>query len=46
MASLSVTFENQQAIVKFTLIDKADGTTKLSPTALNINYSLGKMTKQ
>ena len=43
MASLSVTFENQQAIVKFTLIDKADGTTKLSPTALNINYGLGSV---
>ena len=41
MASSSVTFENQQAIVKFTLIDKADGTTKLSPTALTINYGLG-----
>ncbi len=31
-----VTFENQQAIVKFTL--KADGTTLLSPTALTIEY--------
>lgn len=31
-------FENQQAIVKFTLKDKADGTTKLNPTALTINY--------
>jgi len=29
-------FVNQQAIVKFTLTDKADGTTKLSPTALTI----------
>ena len=29
---------NQQAIVKFTLKDKADGTTLLSPTALTINY--------
>lgn len=37
----SASFENQQAIVKFTLIDKADGTTKLSPTALTINYGLG-----
>ena len=37
----SAEFENQQAIVKFTLIDKADGTTKLSPTALTINYGLG-----
>ena len=34
----SVTFENQQAIVKFTLKDKADGTTLLSPTALTITY--------
>lgn len=33
-----VTFENQQAIVKFTLRDKADGTTLLSPTALTIEY--------
>lgn len=33
-----VTFENQQAIVKFTLKDKADGTTLLSPTALTIQY--------
>lgn len=33
-----VTFENQQAIVKFTLLDKADGTTLLSPTALTIEY--------
>ena len=33
-----VTFENQQAIVKFTLLDKADGTTLLSPTALTIQY--------
>jgi len=30
-------FENQQAIVKFTLIDKADGTTPLSATKLVIN---------
>ena len=34
-----VTFENQQAIVKFTLKDKADGTTLLNPTALTIEYS-------
>ena len=36
----SATFENQQAIVKFTLKDKADGDGKtlLSPTALTINY--------
>ena len=33
-----VTFENQQAIVKFTLRDKADGTTLLSPTTLTIQY--------
>lgn len=33
-----VTFENQQAIVKFTLLDKADGTTLLSPTTLTIQY--------
>lgn len=33
-----VTFENQQAIVKFTLLDKADGTTLLSPTTLTIEY--------
>ena len=33
-----VTFENQQAIVKFTLLDKADGTTLLSPTAITIQY--------
>ena len=31
-----VTFVNQQAIVKFTLKDKADGTTLLNPTALTI----------
>jgi len=37
----SASFENQQAIVKFTLIDKVDGTTKLSPTALTINYGSG-----
>lgn len=33
-----VTFENQQAIVKFTLQDKANGTTLLSPTTLTIEY--------
>ena len=33
-----VTFVNQQAIVKFTLKDKADGTTLLNPTALTIEY--------
>ena len=33
-----VTFVNQQAIVKFTLLDKADGTTLLSPTDLTIRY--------
>ena len=42
-ASSSVTFENQQAIVKFTLTDKADGTTKLSPTALTVDYGLGSI---
>ena len=30
-------FENKQAIVRFTLIDQADGTTLLKPTALTIN---------
>jgi hypothetical protein len=29
---------NQQAIVKFTLKDKADGTTLLNPTALTIQF--------
>ena len=33
----TTTFENQQAIVKFTLIDKADGTTSLSASQLVIN---------
>jgi hypothetical protein len=37
-AASSVTFDSQQAIVKFTLKDKADGTTLLNPTALTINY--------
>ena len=34
----SASFQNQQAIVKFTLKDKANGTTLLSPTALSITY--------
>lgn len=34
----TVEFENQQAIVKFTLIDKTDGSTMLSPTALTVQY--------
>ena len=34
----SATFVNQQAIVRFTLLDKADGTTLLNPTALTIEY--------
>ena len=33
----SANFENQQAIVKFTLLDKVDGTTKLTPTTLTMN---------
>lgn len=33
----NVTFVNQQAIVKFTLVDKANTSTMLSPTALTIN---------
>lgn len=33
----SANFENQQAIVKFTLLDKADGTTMLNPTTLTVN---------
>lgn len=33
----TTSFENQQAIVKFTLIDKADGTTPLSATELVVN---------
>lgn len=32
----NVIFQNQQAIIKFTLLDKADGTTKLSPSALTV----------
>jgi len=30
-------FQHQQAVVKFTLVDKANTSTKLSPTALTIN---------
>ena len=37
-ATSDAKFYNQQAIVKFTLKDKADGTTLLSPTALAITY--------
>ena len=33
----TTTFENQQAIVKFTLIDKADGSTPLNATQLTVN---------
>lgn len=33
----SANFENQQAIVKFTLKDKADDTTLLTPTTLTVN---------
>ncbi len=33
----TTTFQNQQAIVKFTLIDKADGTTSLDATELIVN---------
>ena len=33
----TTTFENQQAIVKFTLIDKADGTTPLNATQLTVS---------
>ena len=33
----SAHFENQQAIVKFTLLDKVDGTTLLTPTTLTVN---------
>ncbi len=33
----SANFVNQQAIVKFTLLDKADGTTLLTPTTLTVN---------
>ena len=34
----TINFVNQQAIVKFTLKDKADGTTLLNPTALTVQY--------
>ena len=34
----TVSFESQQAIVKFTLKDYADGTTLLNPTKLNVQY--------
>ncbi len=37
----TTTFTNQQAIVKFTLIKKSDGTTKLSPTALTVSDGTG-----
>ena len=33
----TTTFTNHQAIVKFIFVDKADGTTKLSPTALTVS---------
>lgn len=33
----TTTFTNQQAVVKFTLKDKYDGTTLLSPTAFTVN---------
>lgn len=33
----AATFQHQQAVVKFTLVDKANPETKLSPTALTIN---------
>lgn len=36
----SASFVNQQAIVKFTLIDKANESTKLSPTALTVQYGV------
>ena len=36
----TTTFTNQQAIVKFTLIDKADGTTKLSPNKLTMTVNI------
>ena len=37
----TATFESQQAIMKFTLKDKADGTILLSPTELTIDNGLG-----
>ena len=33
----TTTFQNQQAIVKFTLVDKADGTTPLAATQLTVS---------
>ena len=33
----TTTFQNHQAIIKFTLLDKADGTTKLDPSAFTIS---------
>ena len=33
----TTTFQNHQAIIKFTLFDKADGTTKLDPSAFTIS---------
>ena len=36
-------FENQQAIVKFTLKDKADGTTLLTPITLTVNDGTGNI---
>lgn len=32
----TTTFQNHQAIIKFTLLDKADGTTELNPSAFTI----------
>ena len=37
----SVTFENQQAIVKFKLVEKNNETNVLSPSALTVNYGSG-----
>ena len=38
VTTTTASFQNQQAVVKFTLIDKADGTSKLNPTALTVSY--------
>ena len=38
VGSTPAEFVNKQAIVKFNLIDKTEGTTKLSPTALTVAY--------
>ena len=40
-----LTFNGQQAIVKFTLVEKADGTTPIKPTSLTINdtYTTGSI---